>query len=152
MAQSSSLTALVNLTQERLDEAARALGTAQSEFTAAQAQLDKLEQYKVAYSQRCASEMVSGIQAALLQNYQAFINSLAAGVIAQGSVVEASRLALDSAKAEWAECNQKLASYKVLVQRAEQQQALKASRLEQKQNDEFAARAFRLGSPWTAAA
>ena len=76
MAHGFPLQLLLDRAQEDLDTAAKQLGTAQRDRTAAAEQLDALLRYRDEYHARFAQSAQHGMPAGNWRNFQAFIDTL----------------------------------------------------------------------------
>jgi flagellar FliJ protein len=135
---------LIGLAQDDVDAAAQRLGRAQREANDARAQFDSLVQYRDEYHTRFTSTAQSGMPAGNMRNFQAFIDTLDAAIEQQRKLMNAANARVEAAKPDWQRQKQKLGSYEVLQARGEAAQAQQMARREQRDADEFAARALRM--------
>jgi flagellar FliJ protein len=135
---------LIGLAQDDVDAAAQRLGRAQRERNDVQAQLESLVQYRNEYYERFTESAQSGMPAGNMRNFQAFIDTLDAAIEQQRNLLAAATERVEAAKPDWQRQKQKLGSYEVLQARGEAAEAKTAARREQRDADEFAARALRM--------
>jgi flagellar protein FliJ len=144
MADPPPLQMLIELAQEELDAAAQRLGRAQRERNDLESQLNALIEYRNEYYTRFTTSAQLGMAAGNMRNFQAFIDTLDAAIEQQRRQLAAATARLEAAKPEWQKQKQKLGSYEVLQARGDAAEALKLARREQKDADEFGARALRM--------
>ncbi|WP_136064841.1 flagellar export protein FliJ [Modicisalibacter radicis] len=138
MTQASPLDTLISLTRESRDSASLKLAELRRARHDAQAQLDTLFRYRQEYRERLQGAMAHGIGPDSWQNYQQFLASL-------DNAIERARQSLNERENQisrgqqyWQDEQRKLSAYDTLVDRREQREQQRASRLEQRQNDEMA--------------
>jgi flagellar FliJ protein len=144
MAETSPLQMLIELAQDDLDAAAQRLGRAQRERNDVEAQLNALIEYRNEYYLRFTKSAQLGMAAGNMRNFQAFIDTLDAAIEQQRRQLANATAKVDAAKPDWQKQKQKLGSYEVLQARGEAAEALKATRREQRDSDEFGARMLRM--------
>ncbi|MDQ7979121.1 flagellar export protein FliJ [Paraburkholderia sp. SARCC-3016] len=144
MADPTPLQMLIELAQEELDAAAQRLGRAQRERNDLESQLNALIEYRNEYYTRFTTSAQLGMAAGNMRNFQAFIDTLDAAIEQQRRQLAAATARVEAAKPEWQKQKQKLGSYEVLQARGDAAEALKLARREQKDADEFGARALRM--------
>jgi flagellar FliJ protein len=133
---------LRDMAEDKLTEAAQALGSAQQSWQQAVSQRDQLQGYEKEYQQSLRSGMMErGMSVADLVNHQSFILSLNQVVSQHSQHVSHCEQAVTDAKASWIEDKQRLNAFETLLTRRETARELAESRYEQKQMDEFAQRA-----------
>jgi flagellar FliJ protein len=140
MANPSALHTLIDLANKETDEAAKKLGAALQAGEEAEQKLELLMQYRDDYAVRCQSTLTSGISTTQLNNFQVFMQKLEHAIAGQQKVVADARQRVDQARAAWQACEQKKMSFVTLADRASKESTRRELWLDQKQNDEHAAR------------
>lgn len=140
MTTSSALHILIELAGTESDDAARRLGQAVRTGEEAEQKLSLLVQYRDDYATRLQNGMGAGLAAADYRNYQNFIDKLDQAIHGQQLVVEQAQQRIGAERAAWQACERKRLSYGTLADRAQQREALREQRRDQKQTDELAAR------------
>ena len=140
MATPSALDTLIDLANKETDEAAKLLGAALRAGEEADQKLDLLTQYRDDYAARCQSSMATGISTTHFNNFQVFMQKLDHAIAGQQTVVSDAKQRIAQARAAWQACEQKKMSFVTLAGRASKENTRRELRLDQKQNDEHAAR------------
>lgn len=142
MAQLSALDTLIELASKQTDEAAKRLGQAVRAGQDAESKLQMLTQYREEYTARFQSSMASGLSIAGYRNFQLFIGKLDEAIAGQQQIVRNAEGRVSNERSTWQSSERKRMSYDQLLVRAESVQQAKQAKREQKQTDEFAARAL----------
>ncbi len=145
MSKTPALNVLLDVANEAVDEAARAMQKAASEREQARQQLDMLHSYRLDYAQRLQQSTESGLTAANYLNFHRFLNTLDDAISQQNSIVAQSESRLEAGRQQWVAEKRRLSAYEALHTRQQQQQALREARREQRASDEIAANLFRRG-------
>ncbi|MDP2110049.1 MAG: flagellar export protein FliJ [Thiobacillus sp.] len=140
MANPSALDTLIDLANKETDEAAKLLGATLRAGEEADQKLDLLMQYRDDYAARCQSNLACGISTTHFNNFQAFMQKLDHAIAGQQKVVSDAKQRIAQARAAWQACEQKKMSFVTLADRAGKESARRELWLDQKQNDEHAAR------------
>lgn len=140
MATPSALNTLIDLANKETNAAAEQLGAVLRACEEADQKLELLLQYRNDYAERRQSDMASGISTAQLHNFQVFMQKLDHAIAGQHKVVSDVRLRAEQARTAWRACEQKKMSFVTLLDRAGKDAARRELWLDQKQNDEHAAR------------
>lgn len=140
MANPSALDTLIDLANKETDEAAKLLGATLRAGEEADQKLDLLMQYRDDYAARCQSNLASGISTTHFNNFQAFMQNLDHAIAGQQKVVSDAKQRIAQARAAWQACEQKKMSFVTLADRASKESTRRELWLDQKQNDEHAAR------------
>lgn len=140
MATPSALDTLIDLANKETDEAAKQLGVTLRVAEEAEQKLDLLTQYRDDYAARCQSSLTTGISTTQFNNFQVFMQKLDHAIAGQQKVVSDAKLQIDQARAVWQACEQKKMSFVTLASRASKEKSRRELWLDQKQNDEHAAR------------
>jgi flagellar FliJ protein len=142
--QHTQLKTLIDLAQAELDEATRRLGMVQQQRNEAQRQLDALTHYRDEYRRQLASDAQGGMSAGHWRNFHQFIDTLDVAMNQQRNTIAGSDKRIALARTEWQQKKQKFDSYETLLERAKQRENVRLGRVEQRESDEFAAKAARL--------
>lgn len=137
-----NLQPLLELMQTRTDEATRQLGQLIAAEQNAKSRLQLLEQYREEYSQRLRESIAKGLTPVALRNYQDFLARIDDAIDQQKQAVAQSEQSTAAGQAQWREQNKRLKAIDTLSQRHEERERYREGRLDQKQQDEFAARKF----------
>ena len=140
MANPSALDTLIDLANKETDEAAKLLGATLRAGEEADQKLDLLTQYRDDYAVRCQSNLANGISTTHFNNFQVFMQKLDHAIAGQQKVVSDAKQRIAQARAAWQACEQKKMSFVTLADRASKESARRELWLDQKQNDEHAAR------------
>jgi flagellar FliJ protein len=140
MANPSALDTLIDLANKETDEAAKQLGAMLRAGEEADQKLDLLMQYRDDYATRCQSNLATGISTTHFNNFQVFMQKLDHAIAGQQKVVSDAKQRIAQARAAWQACEQKKMSFVTLADRASKESARRELWLDQKQNDEHAAR------------
>ena len=140
MATPSALDTLIDLANKETDEAAKLLGAALRAGEEAYQKLDLLTQYRDDYAARCQSSLATGISTTHFNNFQVFMQKLDHAIAGQQTVVSDAKQRIAQARAAWQACEQKKMSFVTLAGRASKENTRRELWLDQKQNDEHAAR------------
>lgn len=133
---------LIDLAQNRTDEATRRLGELQSAQLSAAEKLTLLRDYRQDYLAQLNARMRGGLPLSKLRNYQAFVNTLDGAIEQQTAIAAQAEQRLDHGRSDWRQCKQKLNAYDTLASRAAQERQRVEGRREQQASDERAARQF----------
>lgn len=140
MANPTALDTLIDLANKETDEAAKLLGAALGAGEEADQKLGLLTQYRDDYAARCQSSLATGISTTQFNNFQVFMQKLDYAIAGQQKVVSDAKQRIAQARAAWQACEQKKMSFVTLAGRASKESARRELWLDQKQNDEHAAR------------
>jgi len=137
------LNPLIDLAQSDVDESTRHLGVLQKQRDEAKRQVDALTEYRDEYRRRLAAEAQGGMNASHWRNFHQFIDTLDVAMAQQRLSIETAERRLVMARTDWQQKKQKLDSYETLLERAKQRENVRLARIEQRDSDEFAAKAMR---------
>lgn len=143
MTDSFPLQPLLDLANNRMDEAARKLGELISGEHECKRKLELLENYRTEYQERFQEAARNGIGPDAWRNFSVFLARIDEAVAAQRAVVEQSRQATAGGQQAWLAQRNKVKAFDTLSQRHQAQQARKEHKDEQRQSDEHAAKAHR---------
>ena len=140
------LATLIELAQNKTDEATRRLGELQSAQTSAAEKLDLLNQYRQEYLDRLQSHLRDGVSAAHLRNFRQFISTLDTAIEQQRALTTQADTRLAHGRTDWQHTKRHQSSFDTLAERAHQEEATLLSRREQRDTDERTSRQFYLRS------
>jgi flagellar FliJ protein len=142
MSQPFTLQPLLEIMQDRADEATRRLGQLIAAEQNAKSRLLMLEQYRDEYAQKLRDAITQGITQLALRNYQDFLGRIDEAIMQQGLAVKNSEHQTASGQEHWKSQNKQLKAIDTLSQRHETRERLKESKREQKLQDEFSTRHY----------
>lgn len=131
---------LLDLSQIRLDEAARRLGELIAGERQATERLELLVQYREEYQKRFLVAAQSGLGREAWANYQAFLGRLDEAIGQARAAVEVSQQRTVDGQKAWLDQRGRLKAFDTLAQRHQQRLQRIDARREQKASDEHAAR------------
>lgn len=140
-----TLQPLLELMQTRTDEATRRLGRLIADERSAHSRLELLEQYREEYNQRFRESSQSGMTPLAWRNFQDFIGRIDEAIEQQRQVVAHSQRNTAAGQAHWQAQNTRLKAIDTLSDRHQASERYREDKLEQKQQDEFAARPNKQG-------
>ncbi len=146
MANPSTLETLIDLAKDRKTEAAQAFARAVAHAQQAEQRLQLLHNYRGEYETRMRNQAQRGIGGSQIGNYNRFIDQLSEAFLQQEYEVAQAQALVNQARENFLAEERKLKSFEVLAQRADQREGAKQAKREQKQFDEFAARAAFAGA------
>ena len=136
----SSLDRLIEMAEERLNNASQALGHCRAEQQRCDTQLKKIEAYLLQYRKGLNQLGVSGASAQRFAQQQAFIESLDITRKHQMHQLDMARQRADRALAFWQEIKRETNAYEILRTRRRQAALAREKRLDQRLMDEYASR------------
>lgn len=145
MAKPFNLQPLLDLMQERTDEATRQLGKLIAAEQSARSRLQLLEQYRDEYAQKMRDAIAAGITQMMLRNYQDFLARIEEAVEQQAQAVANSERNTAAGQEHWKHQNKRLKAIDTLAQRHDERERQRENKQEQKLLDEFTTRRF--GTP-----
>jgi flagellar FliJ protein len=140
MAKAFSLQPLLEIMQNRADEATRKLGQLIAAEQSQKSRLQMLEQYRGEYFQRLREATTQGISPLTLRNYQDFLARIDEAIEQQRVVVLNSENSTRAGQENWKAQNKQLKAIDTLSQRHEARERYRENKQEQKILDEFATR------------
>ena len=138
------LETLIELAERRCDEAARLVAREISSHRSVQQKTRVLEQYRAEYVTRQPSGARGETDTTTLRNFSGFLDKLDDAVAQALRETSDCMARLSRAQAAWNDAKRTLEGYEALARRNAGRAALRARRVEQRQQDEFAARSARL--------
>lgn len=142
MTKQSPLQTLIELTQNRLDDAARTLGKLLASERADGEKLQLLVSYRDEYRGRFVTAAQEGLGPEAWRNYQSFLGKLDEAVEQQTRIVAQARQRSTAGQQAWMAERTKSKAYGTLHQRQETREAAKEAKREQKASDEHAVKNF----------
>lgn len=135
-----SLQAVLDLMQNRTDEATQALARLLATERDAQSKLRMLEQYRDDYTERFRKAVQNGLGQPEWRNYQDFLHRLDEVITEQSQAVLRQQAHTAAGQAAWKQQRTRLQAFDALFERHRASEAKLEVRQEQKAQDEFAAR------------
>ena len=136
------LKTLLDLAQERSDEAAAQLGVVNGHLRDTQNRLQLLLDYHREYSNRLVSDAKLGIGSVGWLNFRQFIATIDTAIEKQREMAAAAQQQLEASKQNWQAAQGRLRSFETLEQRHHREQRVIEAKLEQKEQDNFALKDF----------
>jgi flagellar FliJ protein len=140
------LATLIELAQNKADEATRRLGQLQSAHTSAAEKLDLLHRYRQEYLDQLQTHLQDGVSAAHLRNFRQFICTLDTAIEQQLALTTQADARLVHGRSDWQHTRCRLNSFDTLAERVQQQEALEENKRTQRDSDEHTSRQFYLRS------
>ncbi len=142
MAKPNPLQTLIDLTKDRLDEAARNLGKLLASERADEQKLEMLSNYRLEYYNRFMDAAQTGITPDAWSNYQGFLARLDEAVNLQTRIVTQAKQRSAVGQQTWLAERTKSKAYTTLQERMESRESAKEAKREQKAVDEHAVKKF----------
>lgn len=142
MAQPFSLQPLLDIMQERTDEATRKLGQLIAAEQNEKSRLQMLEQYRAEYAKRMSDATAQGITRMVLRNYQEFLGRIDDAISAQRLSVQNSEDNTRAGQESWKSQNKQLKALDTLSQRHDLRERYREGKQDQKLQDEFSTRKY----------
>jgi flagellar FliJ protein len=142
MAQTFPLQTLLELMQNRSDEATRTLGQLIAAEQSQRSRLEMLEQYREEYAQRLRDAISQGITQLSLRNYQNFLSRIDEAITQQRQVVQNSEQSTKNGQEHWKNQNKRLKAINTLSVRHDVKIRELENKQEQKLLDEFSSRRY----------
>jgi len=137
------LQTLLDLSNVRMDDAARQLG----QFLASEQEVGKtlemLIQYRDEYEGRFRAAAKNGITREEWRNYQSFLGRLDEAIVHQRSLVDVSHQRTANGQKEWLDKRNRVKAFDTLSQRHHQHEVRIEQKGEQRSQDEHAAKHYR---------
>ena len=143
MSESFTLQPLLDLANNRMDEAARKLGELIASEHAVEEKLALLVDYRKEYHARFVEAVRNGIGPDAWRNFSAFLGKLDDAIAQQEKAVSVSRQRTEQGQQAWVDQRNKVKAFDTLSHRHQSQQARKEAKQEQRLTDEHAAKQFR---------
>ena len=143
MSESFPLQPLLDLANNRMDEAARKLGELIASEHAVEEKLALLVDYRKEYHARFVEAVRNGIGPDAWRNFSAFLGKLDDAIAQQEKAVSVSKQRTEQGQQAWVDQRNKVKAFDTLSHRHQSQQARKEAKQEQRLTDEHAAKQFR---------
>lgn len=140
MAKPFPLQVVLELMQNRTDEATRNLARLIANEQDARAKLQMLQGYRDEYAERFRSAASTGISQREWHNFQQFLNRLDEAIALQSDTVAVQARNTATGQQQWQQQRRKLKAFDTLSERHFARENSKELKREQKIQDEFAAR------------
>ena len=134
---------VLKVAENREANAARKFGKSQRQQQEEEAKLQNLREYHAEYLNRFQQSASSGISAAQLREYQAFLQNLEKAIAEQEEVVRRSQQNTSEHKQQWTEKHIRTQSMDKAMNRIVETEQKQREVLEQKMSDEIAQRISR---------
>lgn len=134
------LQSILDLSQLRMEDAARRLGELLAGEKEAGARLVLLQQYRAEYHERFVAAAQSGIDRTAWNNYRSFLDRLDEAIVQANLMVDQSRQLTAAGQREWVDKRGRVQAFDTLSQRHQSREQHVENRQEQKTQDEHAAR------------
>ncbi len=134
---------LLDLANNKMDDAARKLGELIASEHAVEEKLALLVEYRKEYQARFVEAARNGIGPDAWRNFSAFLGKLDDAIAQQQLIVSDSRKRTVQGQQEWVDQRNKVKAFDTLSHRHQSLQARKEAKQEQRLTDEHAAKQFR---------
>ncbi|MDI1275604.1 flagellar export protein FliJ [Polaromonas sp.] len=138
------LATLIELAQNKTDEATRRLGQLQNAHTSAAGKLEMLLQYRQEYLVQLQQQMLAGLSSSHVRNFQNFISTLDGAIEQQRALTDQADTRLVHGRGDWQNNKRRLNSFDTLANRVRQQEMVRLGKKEQRDSDERTSRQFYL--------
>lgn len=142
MAQPFSLQPLLEIMQNRTDEATRKLGQLIAAEQSQKSRLQMLEQYREEYAQRMREAIGQGVTPLVLRNYQDFLARIDEAIAQQRLAVQHSENSTRAGQEHWQAQNKQLKAIDTLSLRHDARERYREGKQDQKLQDEFTTRKY----------
>lgn len=142
MATRLPLATLIELAQNKTDEATRRLGQLQAARTSAAEKLEMLQRYRQEYLDQLQARMGEGVPAAQMRNFNHFISTLDSAIEQQRAITAQADTRLATGRGDWQSSQRRLNSFDTLAGRVRLQEIAVQHKREQRDSDERSARQF----------
>ena len=143
MSPETSLDVLINMTQDKLDEAGRNLSELSTRRREAQGQLNTLDDYRAEYTKRLQNTTEQGLSASNYHNFRQFIATLDEAISQQNTIIAQTDVRLEAGRKQWHDEKRRLNSYETFKARQIRQLQYREHRREQRASDEISAGLYR---------
>lgn len=140
MKKSSRLQPVVKVAESREQQAAQALGMAQTQLTQAEQRLAELKVYREDYIARFHSAGAAGMGALQMEDYRQFLHKLSLAIDQQGQVIAQAASEVEVKRQGWHQNRSKTQMLDTVVSRYQAEEQRVAERKEQGEQDERAQR------------
>lgn len=137
------LQSLLDLSQTRMDDAARKLGLLLASEQEVEKTLSLLEQYREEYEARFRQAAQDGLSRDEWANFQTFLGRLDEAIAQQRTLVEASKQRTVDGQREWLDKRNRVKAFDTLSQRHKANEERSEAKTAQRDQDEHAAKNYR---------
>lgn len=137
------LNTLIELAQNRMDDAAKRLGQALASNRTHEDKLQLLVEYREEYRARFRTAAQTGIGPDTWRNYSVFLGKLDEAIVEQESMVERGRSQIEQGRQSWVDERNRKKAFDTLALRQQRIVVQKENRAEQRLTDEHSAKLFR---------
>lgn len=141
---SNVLQILIDQAREKAEQLARNMANTRQKLAQGQDKLDMLQTYREECEGGMHNKAVGGMTGQQLRNQLAFVGKIAQAVAQQSREIEFLNTTLAHQRTQWQEALAEQRKYEALVAREKLKQAKLENKRDQKMNDEFAARIYRV--------
>lgn len=130
---------LIELAQNKVNEAGQILSEAAAQQRQAQEQLDTLDTYRADYTLRLQQATEEGISVSNYHTFRRFIVTLDEAIFQQNRVIAQIDTKIEAGRQQWYAEKRRLNAFETLKARQDRQWQYRQQHREQRTNDEFAA-------------
>ena len=141
---SNVLQILIEQASEKAEQSARNMTNTQQKLVEAHDKLNMLQSYREECESGMHNKASGGMTGQQLRNQLAFVDKIAQAVAQQTREIEFLNNTLAHQRTQWQEALAEQRKYEALVAREKLKQAKLENKRDQKMNDEFAARIYRV--------
>lgn len=143
---SNVLQLLIDRAKEKADESAQHMAKTQKQLTESQNKLEMLHQYKDECHQSLHLNANQGVTGQQLRNQNAFVGKIDQAIAQQSQEIDFLQTTLTHHKQQWQVALSEQKKFEALVKREQHKALKKENKRDQKMNDEFAARIYRVNT------
>ncbi|MFP5482675.1 MAG: flagellar export protein FliJ [Gammaproteobacteria bacterium] len=141
---SNVLQILIEQASEKADNLARNMASTQQKLVQGQDKLNMLQTYRDECEGGMHNKASTGMTGQQLRNQLAFVGKIAQAIEQQSREIEFLNTTLAHQRTQWQEALAEQRKFEALVEREKLKQAKLENKRDQKMNDEFAARIYRV--------
>lgn len=138
MADIKQLAIVLEMANKKEQEALKVYSQAEQQLTQLKQQMESLTQYKADYLQQMKPENSQQVTATKLMQLQGFLTKIDQSIFQQRDVIAKASLAVDARKKVWAKAKQYCDSIIFLIDKQNNESAIREDKQQQKLSDEFA--------------
>jgi flagellar FliJ protein len=142
MARRFPLQPLFDLAQNQADESSRKLGQLKAKWQNAEDKLRQLKAYREDYRAKLHETIQGGMGATQMRDFHLFLAKLETAISHQTKEVQRCQAKWEEGQVEWLEHRRKLKTYDTLSQRHHKMEQKKEAKIDQRDQDEYARKAF----------
>jgi flagellar FliJ protein len=133
---------LRDLARTQEEAAARALQTSRMRLAEAEKKLDALARYRQEYLERYRHESARGMTVSAINQFRGFLGRIETAIRTQTEEVTRQRERWELTRKRWITQKHRLSAFDVLAERHRASEAKREARIEQREQDEFAAKVY----------